>query len=111
MHLFIFPHVSFTSTLHDILSKPLASFPSNRTVETLSSRERGMNPVAMNIINRRKNLSVENAGVAFVKGANERNEFFEKNKQTVISNEQVRTNKAEDQQSQGRTDLGTNSVR
>ena len=27
------------------------------------------------------NQSVENAGEAFVKGANERNEFFEKNKQ------------------------------
>ena len=39
------------------------------------------------------NQSVENAGVAFVKGTNERNEFFEKNKQTVMYDEQVRTNK------------------
>ena len=30
------------------------------------------------------NHSIENADVAFVKGANERNEFFEKNEQTVI---------------------------
>ena len=30
------------------------------------------------------NQSAENAGVAFVKGANERNEFFEKNKQIVM---------------------------
>ena len=30
------------------------------------------------------NQSIENADVAFVKGANERNEFFEKNEQTVI---------------------------
>ena len=31
---------------------------------------------------KKKNQSVDNAGVAFVKGANERNEFFEKlNKQ------------------------------
>ena len=42
------------------------------------------------------NQSVENAGVAFVKGASERNEFFEKNIQTVIFDEQVRTNKAMD---------------
>ena len=35
-----------------------------------------------------KNQSVENAGVAFVKKANERNEFFEKNEQTVIYDEQ-----------------------
>ena len=40
--------------------------------------------------------SVENAGVAFVKGANERNEFPEKNKQTLIHYEQVQTNKAKD---------------
>ena len=44
------------------------------------------------------NQSVENAGVAFVKGAKERNEFFLKNKQTVIHvyDEQVRRNKAKD---------------
>ena len=43
-----------------------------------------------------KSQSVENPGVAFVKGANERNEFFKKkkNKQTVMYDEQVRTNKA-----------------
>ena len=40
--------------------------------------------------------SVENAGVAFVKGPNERNEFLEKNNQTVIYDEQARTNKAKD---------------
>ena len=31
-----------------------------------------------------KNRSVENADVAFVKGANERNEFFEKIKKTTM---------------------------
>ena len=36
-----------------------------------------------------------NAGVSFVKGANERNEFFEKiNKQYTIYDKQVQTNKA-----------------
>ena len=42
-----------------------------------------------------KNLSVENAVVAFVKGANERSEFFgkKKNKTALIHDEQVRTNK------------------
>ena len=52
-----------------------------------------------------KNQNVENAGMAFVKGANERNEFFGK------INKQVRTNRAKYQQSQGRTDLGMNSVK
>ena len=42
------------------------------------------------------NQSVENAGVAFVKGANERNAFFEKDKQIVMYDEQVRTKKAKD---------------
>ena len=57
------------------------------------------------------NQSVEDAGVAFVKGAYERNCYFEKkSKQTVIYNEEVRTNKAKDYQSQGRTDLGINFV-
>ena len=36
------------------------------------------------------NQNVESTGVSFVKGANERNEFFEK---TVIHCEQVQTNK------------------
>ena len=53
-----------------------------------------------------KNQSVENAGVAFVKGANERNEFFVKYKQTVMYDEEVQTNKAKDYQCQGRTDMG-----
>ena len=44
-----------------------------------------------------KNQSVENAGVAFGKGANERNKFFEKkNKQSVMHDEQMRANKAKD---------------
>ena len=47
-------------------------------------------------INTGKNQSVENADVAFVKGANERNEFFEKDKQTVMYDERGRTNKAKD---------------
>ena len=43
----------------------------------------------------KKNQSVENAGVAFVKGADERNKLFEKkNKQSVMYDEQVRANKA-----------------
>ena len=42
----------------------------------------------------RQNQSVQNAGVAFVKGADERNKFFEKNKQSVMFDEQVRANKA-----------------
>ena len=48
----------------------------------------------------RYNQSVESAGVAFVKRANERNKFFEKNKQTVIYDEQA-----------GRTRLRTNNLR
>ena len=47
------------------------------------------------------NQSVKKPGVAFPKGADERNEFFEKKHE-----EQVRTNKAKDYQSQGRTDFG-----
>ena len=43
-----------------------------------------------------ENQSAENAGVAFVKVANERNEYFWENKQTVMYDEQVRTNKAKD---------------
>ena len=48
----------------------------------------------------------------FFKGAYERNDYFEKNKQTKIQvyDEQIRTNKAKDYQSQGQTDLGMNSV-
>ena len=43
------------------------------------------------------NESVENAGVAFVKGANEINQvFFFKNKETVMYDEQVWMNKAKD---------------
>ena len=44
-----FPGVLLTSTPHNILSKPLAAFP-------LNSRESGMNPVAMTIINPGKEL-------------------------------------------------------
>ena len=40
--------------------------------------------------------SLQNAGVAFVKGADERNKFLEKNKQSVMYVEQVRANKAKD---------------
>ena len=35
------------------------------------------------------NQSVENAGVAFVKGANEKYKFFAKNKQTVMYDDQA----------------------
>ena len=41
-----------------------------------------------------KNQSVENAGVAFVKEADERNKVVEKNK--VVYDEQVRVNNAKD---------------
>ena len=43
-----------------------------------------------------KNQSVENAGVAFVKGANEQMNSLEKIKKTVLYDERVRTNKAKD---------------
>ena len=46
------------------------------------------------------NQSVENGGVTFVKEANERNEVFDRNKQTLIYNEQA-----------GRTRQGTNNLR
>ena len=38
----------------------------------------------------------QSAGVAFVKGADERNKFFEKNKQSEMYDEQVRAKKAKD---------------
>ena len=44
----------------------------------------------------KKKQSVENAGVAFVKGATEINSVFEKNKQTVTYEGQIRTNKVKD---------------
>ena len=43
-----------------------------------------------------QNQSIESAGVAFVKGADERNKFFEKNKQSVMYDEHVHVNKAKD---------------
>ena len=57
------------------------------------------------------NQSVEDAGVAFVKGANERKEFFEKNKQTVIYDKQAgrirqSTNTLRDELVWGRTPSG-----
>ena len=49
-----FPGVLFlTSTQHNILSKSLAAFPKT-IVETTDSSVRGMNPVAMTIINPQK---------------------------------------------------------
>ena len=45
-----FPGVLLTSTPHNILSKPLTAFPQNHC-ETTDRGERGMNPVAMTIIN------------------------------------------------------------
>ena len=44
------PGVFLTSTPHNILFKPLAAFPHN-DFRTMNSGERGMNPVAMTIIN------------------------------------------------------------
>ena len=48
-----FPAILITSTPHNILSKPLAAFPHNHR-RTMDSIERRMNPVAMTIINPRK---------------------------------------------------------
>ena len=42
------------------------------------------------------NQDVENAGVAFVKGSDERNKFFGKKKKSVMYDEHVRANKAKD---------------
>ena len=61
----------------------------NQQLRQAIEREKAKEPVIFSL-----NQSVENSGVAFVKRANERNEFFEKNKQTVMY----------DEQSQGRTD-------
>ena len=44
---------SFNSIPHNILSKPLAAFPHN-SCETTDSGARGMNPVALTIINPRR---------------------------------------------------------
>ena len=63
------------------------------------------------IPNNVENQSVKNAECGICKDVNERNELFEKNKQTVMFDEQYRTNKAKDKQSQERTDFGMNSVR
>ena len=43
-----------------------------------------------------ENQSVENADVAFVKWAVERNKFFEKKKQSVMYDEHMRANQAKD---------------
>ena len=48
-----FPGVPLTSTLQNILSKPLADFPQPLSKKK-DSGERGMNPVAMTIINPQK---------------------------------------------------------
>ena len=48
-----FPGVLLTSIPQNILSKPLAAFPHNHCRNN-GQRERGMNPVAMTIIDPRK---------------------------------------------------------
>ena len=55
--------------------------------------------------------SVKNAGVAFVKGAKFRNNNSKKTMLTMINDEQAKTKKPNDEQAQGRTDFGTNTVR
>ena len=45
--------ILLTSTSHNIILKPLAAFPNNHYITT-DSGERGMNPVAMTIINLRR---------------------------------------------------------
>ena len=49
-----FPELLLTSTLHNVISKLLAAFYKITIVETMVSRERGMNPVAMTITNPQK---------------------------------------------------------
>ena len=48
-----FSGVLLTNTLHNILSKPVTAFP-HYIVERMDSGERGMNPVAMIIVNSQK---------------------------------------------------------
>ena len=43
------PGVLSTSIPHNILFKPLATFPHNMITETMCCGERGMNPIAMTI--------------------------------------------------------------
>ena len=52
-------------------------------------------------VSQQQNQSVESTGVAFVKGANN---YKEKNTKFM-------TNKPKDEQAQGRTDLGMNTVK
>ena len=54
-HIHAFLESLFASNPHCILSKPLTAFP-HTTVETKESGESGINPVAMTIINPRKEL-------------------------------------------------------
>ena len=49
-----FPAILFTSTPHKIHSKPLASLPRNSRRKKMDGSERGINPVAMSVINLRK---------------------------------------------------------
>ena len=49
-----FPGVLLISTLHNILSKPLAAFPHNHCRNNGQSGKRGMNPAAMTIIKPQK---------------------------------------------------------
>ena len=53
-----------------------------------------------------KNQSVENAGVVFVKGANERNDFFEK-----INKQRYMWEAIWDEQGKWLSDLGMNTFR
>ena len=46
-----FPGVLLTSSPYNILSKPLTAFPHVTVDETTDSIERGMNPLAMTLIN------------------------------------------------------------
>ena len=45
------PGVLLTSTMYNILSKPLAAFPLTNCLKKMDSSERGMNPVPMTAIN------------------------------------------------------------
>ena len=54
-----FPEVPLTSTLHNILSKPMAAIQHVTIAKTMDNCERGMNPVAMTIINSWKKILAE----------------------------------------------------
>ena len=51
VHVSMLPRVILNSTSHNILSKPLATFPHNKSSKTINRGEKGMNHVTMTIFN------------------------------------------------------------